>query len=187
MRYCLVSRRHCVLLTATNDDALVISALLTSQDVGRGCVRLNDGFYLRDLAEFRFFLDTIRGYDAACLDNDTWTKSAEESWSIFVAANVWKCSGIAWKPSMRKCPGRKYISDFENFLLDPRLEDFSKSRSSEIIVSTIHKSKGCEYDNVYFSLKGLGDITDKERRMIYVGMTRTRTICYPTTAMSTYS
>lgn len=73
-----------------------------------------------------------------------------------------------------ECPGRKYISDFENFLLESRLEDFSKSRSSEIIVSTIHKSKGCEYDNVYISLKGLGDITDKERRMIYVGMTRAK-------------
>lgn len=73
-----------------------------------------------------------------------------------------------------ECPGRKYISDFENFLLESRLEDFSKSRSSEIIVSTIHKSKGCEYDNVYISLKGLGDITDRERRMIYVGMTRAK-------------
>ena len=161
-------------LTATNDDALVISALLNKSGRRARLIRSNDGFYLRDLAEFRFFLDTIRGYDAACLDNDTWTKSAEVVVEHFRGSECLEMFGNCLEAFNEECPGRKYISDFENFLLESRLEDFSKSRSSEIIVSTIHKSKGCEYDNVYISLKGLGDITDKERRMIYVGMTRAK-------------
>ncbi len=161
-------------LTATNDDALVISALLNKSGRRARLIRSNDGFYLRDLAELRFFLDTIRGYDAACLDNDTWTKSAEMVEEHFRGSECLEMFGNCLEAFNEECPGRKYISDFENFLLESRLEDFSKSRSSEIIVSTIHKSKGCEYDNVYISLKGLGDITDKERRMIYVGMTRTK-------------
>lgn len=161
-------------LTATNDDALVISALLNKSGRRARLIRSNDGFYLRDLAELRFFLDTIRGYDAACLDNDTWTKSAEVVVEHFRGSECLEMFGNCLEAFNEECPGRKYISDFENFLLESRLEDFSKSRSSEIIVSTIHKSKGCEYDNVYISLKGLGDITDKERRMIYVGMTRAK-------------
>lgn len=161
-------------LTATNDDALVISALLNKSGRRARLIRSNDGFYLRDLAELRFFLDTIRGYDAACLDNDTWTKSAEMVVEHFRGSECLEMFGNCLEAFNEECPGRKYISDFENFLLESRLEDFSKSRSSEIIVSTIHKSKGCEYDNVYISLKGLGDITDRERRMIYVGMTRTK-------------
>lgn len=161
-------------LTATNDDALVISALLNKSGRRARLIRSNDGFYLRDLAEFRFFLDTIRGYDAACLDNDTWTKSAEVVVEHFRGSECLEMFGNCLEAFNEECPGRKYISDFENFLLESRLEDFSKSRSSEIIVSTIHKSKGCEYDNVYISLKGLGDITDRERRMIYVGMTRAK-------------
>lgn len=161
-------------LTATNDDALVISALLNKSGRRARLIRSNDGFCLRDLAEFRFFLDTIRGYDAACLDNDTWTKSAEVVVEHFRGSECLEMFGNCLEAFNEECPGRKYISDFENFLLESRLEDFSKSRSSEIIVSTIHKSKGCEYDNVYISLKGLGDITDRERRMIYVGMTRAK-------------
>ena len=161
-------------LTATNDDALVISALLNKSGRRARLIRSNDGFYLRDLAELRFFLDTIRGYDAACLDNDTWTKSAEVVVEHFRGSECLEMFGNCLEAFNEECPGRKYISDFENFLLESRLEDFSKSRSSEIIVSTIHKSKGCEYDNVYISLKGLGDITDRERRMIYVGMTRAK-------------
>lgn len=161
-------------LTATNDDALVISALLNKSGRRARLIRSNDGFYLRDLAELRFFLGTIRGYDAACLDNDTWTKSAEMVVEHFRGSECLEMFRNCLEAFNEECPGRKYISDFENFLLESRLEDFSKSRSSEIIVSTIHKSKGCEYDNVYISLKGLGDITDKERRMIYVGMTRAK-------------
>lgn len=161
-------------LTATNDDALVISALLNKSGRRARLIRSNDGFYLRDLAEFRFFLDTIREFDAACLDNDTWTKSAEVVVEHFRGSECLEMFGNCLEAFNEECPGRKYISDFENFLLESRLEDFSKSRSSEIIVSTIHKSKGCEYDNVYISLKGLGDITDRERRMIYVGMTRAK-------------
>lgn len=161
-------------LTATNDDALVISALLNKSGRRARLIRSNDGFYLRDLAEFRFFLDTIREFDAACLDNDTWTKSAEIVVEHFRGSECLEMFRNCLEAFNEECPGRKYISDFENFLLESRLEDFSKSRSSEIIVSTIHKSKGCEYDNVYISLKGLGDITDRERRMIYVGMTRAK-------------
>lgn len=161
-------------LTATNDDALVISALLNKSGRRARLIRSNDGFYLRDLAELRFFLDTTRGYDAACLDNDTWTKSAEVVVEHFRGSECLEMFRNCLEAFNEECPGRKYISDFENFLLESRLEDFSKSRSSEIIVSTIHKSKGCEYDNVYISLKGLGDITDRERRMIYVGMTRAK-------------
>lgn len=161
-------------LTATNDDALVISALLNKSGRRARLIRSNDGFYLRDLAELRFFLDTIREFDAACLDNDTWTKSAEVVVEHFRGSECLEMFGNCLEAFNEECPGRKYISDFENFLLESRLEDFSKSRSSEIIVSTIHKAKGCEYDNVYISLKGLGDITDRERRMIYVGMTRAK-------------
>lgn len=161
-------------LTATNDDALVISALLNKSGRRARLIRSNDGFYLRDLAEFRFFLDTIREFDAACLDNDTWTKSAEMVVEHFRGSECLEMFRNCLEAFNEECPGRKYISDFENFLLESRLEDFSKSRSSEIIVSTVHKSKGCEYDNVYISLKGLGDITDRERRMIYVGMTRAK-------------
>ena len=161
-------------LTASNDDALVISALLNKSGRRARLIRSNDGFYLRDLAEFRFFLDTIREFDAACLDNDTWTKSAEMVVEHFRGSECLEMFRNCLEAFNEECPGRKYISDFENFLLESRLEDFSKSRSSEIIVSTIHKSKGCEYDNVYISLKGLGDITDRERRMIYVGMTRAK-------------
>ena len=66
------------------------------------------------------------------------------------------------------------MSDFESYLRESQLETFIPGGDSEIIVSTIHKAKGREFDNVYVSLKGLRVITDKERRAVYVAMTRAK-------------
>ena len=58
--------------------------------------------------------------------------------------------------------------------MESDISDFDERRQEEIIVSTIHKSKGHEYDNVFISLKGMQYISDDEKRAIYVGLTRAR-------------
>lgn len=161
-------------LAATNDDALVISALLNRSGRKARLIQSKEGFRLSDLAEFRCFLDAIKEYGSACLDNAKWSEASEavrRRFSDSVCLDLLKNCLAAFDVEY---PGSKYITDFENFLLESRLEDFTRSKDSEVVVSTIHKAKGCEYDNVYISLKGLRDVTDKERRMVYVGMTRAK-------------
>ncbi len=56
-----------------------------------------------------------------------------------------------------------------------RFEDFYDDNGQETIyVSTIHKSKGREFDSVYMMLKNAYANTDEERRKLYVGMTRAK-------------
>ena len=161
-------------LTLTNDDALVISALLNKAGRKARLVQSKEGFRLSDLAELRFFLDLVRESGSSYLDNEGWSKATaavkERFWSSGCLDMVENCLTAFGE----ECPGNKYITDFENFLLESSPEDFLKSGNSEIIVSTIHKAKGREYDNVYISLKGLGGISDTERRTVYVGMTRAK-------------
>ena len=162
------------ILTATNDDALVISALLNKSGRKARLIQSREGFQLSDLAEFRSFLDAIRKYDSACLDDVTWAEAADAVRRRFSDSGCLDLLGNCLAAFNDEYPTRKYITDFENFLLESQLEDFTRSKDSEIVVSTIHKAKGCEYDNVYVSLKGLHNVTDKERRMVYVGMTRAK-------------
>lgn len=73
----------------------------------------------------------------------------------------------------------KYLSDLENFIKESKIEDFghkgdSGSPDDIVTVSTIHKSKGHEYDNVFISLKGINKLTDDERRAVYVAITRAK-------------
>ena len=50
-------------------------------------------------------------------------------------------------------PKKKYRSDLKMFIRESRLEDFLKENSETIFVSTIHKAKGREFDNVFLLAK----------------------------------
>lgn len=71
-------------------------------------------------------------------------------------------------------PKTKYKSDFLNFLSESKLEDFSPSVGTEIVVSTIHKAKGREFDNVYLVQK-INSTGQDKLRATYVGLTRAKT------------
>ena len=173
----ILSDKHsgtvCV-LTYTNDDALVISALLNKAGRKARLIQSRDGFRLSDLAEFKFFLDTIRIAGTASLSNEKWSAALDSVKERFRGSECLEMVENCLAAFNEECPGNKYITDFENFLLESSPEDFTKSKNSEIIVSTIHKAKGREYDSVYISLKGLGRISDCERRAVYVGITRAK-------------
>jgi ATP-dependent DNA helicase RecQ len=60
------------------------------------------------------------------------------------------------------------------FIRESRLEDFINGNGETIIVSTIHKAKGKEFDNVFLMLNGFNPNTDEARRQLYVAMTRAK-------------
>ncbi|MDO8454554.1 MAG: 3'-5' exonuclease, partial [Sulfurimonas sp.] len=65
-----------------------------------------------------------------------------------------------------------YISQWESYIYEIKLEDFQSYHKS-IIVSTIHKSKGMEFDKV-FLLVSENPSSDEKKRLYYVGMTRAK-------------
>lgn len=161
-------------LALTNNDALVISALLNRAGRKARLIQSNDGFRMSDLAEFRCFIDEIDRSGVPCLDSAKWLDAASVVIERFKGSDCLELFENCLAVFGEEYPGNKYISDFEGFLHESGPEDFTNAKNSEVIVSTIHKSKGREYDNVFISLKGLSEISDKERRVIYVGMTRAK-------------
>ena len=67
-----------------------------------------------------------------------------------------------------------YLADFEEFLRESVLEDTFERTASSIVVSTIHKAKGREFDHVYILYASRSFEDDDARRKLYVGMTRAR-------------
>jgi ATP-dependent DNA helicase RecQ len=72
-------------------------------------------------------------------------------------------------------PNRKYKSDLEVFIRESKLEDFINENGESIFVSTIHKAKGKEFDNVFLMLENFNPATDEAKRLLYVAMTRAKT------------
>lgn len=71
-------------------------------------------------------------------------------------------------------PKKKYKSDLEVFIRESKLEDFFNENGETIFVSTIHKSKGKEFDNVFLMLENFKTQTDESKRQLYVAMTRAK-------------
>jgi len=71
-------------------------------------------------------------------------------------------------------PRVRYKSDLEVFIRESKLEDFHGENGETILVSTIHKAKGKEFDNVFLMLEDFNLATDDAKRLLYVAMTRAK-------------
>lgn len=170
--------KTCV-LTNTNDEALRILGLLLKHGKRAKLIQSLDGFKLYNLLEVRVFLNAIdRNLHSPVISDDIWKNAKKELFS-----NYYNSSCI---DNVRRLildfeatHSVKYRTDFEEFLRESNFEDFYDEQDREIIyVSTIHKSKGREFDNVYMMLKNSSGKTDAERRALYVGMTRAKSNLY---------
>lgn len=160
-------------LTSRNEDALIIAALLNRSGQKARLIQSNEGFSLSDLAELHLFIKLIKEQATSVISESVWLSTKQQistrfSESTDLKTALWCINAFETEYST------KYVSDLENFIMESDIADFEERKQGEIIVSTIHKAKGHEYDNVFISLKGLQYITDEEKRAIYVGLTRAR-------------
>ena len=71
-----------------------------------------------------------------------------------------------------------YKTDFDIFLKESSLEDFIRCNTDTVTVSTIHKVKGMEFDNVFLMLDNFVCNDDEDRRQLYVALTRAKNNLY---------
>jgi len=170
-----LSGTSCV-LTRTNEEALQISALLTERGVPARLIQKNDGFSLGNLAEARFFSDKINLWDtgSCTIDEDSWKEAERMLKENFRrSSNLEICLNLVEAFSLSN-PKRKYKSDFRSFLEESSIEDFYKTDNETVTLSTMHKAKGKEFDNVFVVLDRFQINSDEDRRMLYVAMTRAK-------------
>lgn len=168
-------------LTQTNWEAIQVACLLKDKRMPVRLIQSNEGFRLCDMDEMRFF-NRILGSQAEVhlIDEVCWAEAKQAIKNEYCEATSWEiCRGIIQNfEQLYPC---KYRSDWETYLFESKLEDFYAVRGETIVVSTIHKAKGKEFDNVFLLLNDnrdlLGDnqpVTDEKRREIYVALTRAK-------------
>jgi ATP-dependent DNA helicase RecQ len=160
-------------LTLRNEDALILAALLNRQGRKARLIQSNNGFSLQNLAELRTFLNIIKESVSSVIPITVWDKAKTEIQSRYSSSTDLRTAMLCIR-TFEEEYRTKYLSDLETFILESDIADFDTNTSSEIVVSTIHKAKGREFDNVFISLKGLQQINDAEKRAIYVGITRAK-------------
>jgi ATP-dependent DNA helicase RecQ len=174
-------------LAQTNEEAMMLVALLRKHGIKSKLVQSMDDIRFINLAEVRYFMRYIsKRNKAPLIPDDLWDEAKRATFEKYAKSNC--------LPFVKRCVQlfeqvnrAKYHTDLKEFIFDSSIEDFyvipkagtkmsSKQGSggAEVIVSTIHKAKGHEFDDVYLLIADRAHKDDALLRQYYVGMTRAR-------------
>lgn len=161
-------------LTNTNSDAARITGLLIQKGIRAKLIQSTDGFRVINLAEMRYFLKLINQHQSSpVIDEEDWEQAKSQTLNKYQNSTC-----VAYLKTFfnifESINPKKYHNDLFEFLLESNIEDFCISESGTVLVSTIHKSKGREFDTVYMMLNGELADTNERIRKLYVGMTRAK-------------
>lgn len=165
-------------LTNTNDEALRVLSLLTQNGLRAKLLQSNDGFRLYNLAEVRLFLRAIdKRLTSPVISDAIWTSAKEQLALVYRDST---CLSACQKmiSDFEVINRTKYRTDLEEFIKESNYEDFCGDQADGIMVSTIHKAKGREFDSVYMLLNQVSTRTDESKRKLYVGLTRAKKEIY---------
>ena len=167
------------ILTTRNSEATRVVGLLKKQGVHAKLIQSNEGFDLYNLIEIRYFLLKLaKGQSSPLISDDKWESAKQDLASLYgSSSNLPLCQSILEAFELAN-PKGKYQSDFEIFLHESKIEDFASDENGAIVVSTIHKSKGREFDEVILMLDRAAVDSDEAKRALYVGMTRAKNGLY---------
>ena len=116
--------------------------------------------------------------DIFLIDDDVWEQAKKELQTVFQnSSKLESCLGLI-RDFETINPKRRYKSDLELFIRESKLNDFFGESGETIFVSTIHKVKGMEFDNVFLMLDNFVCNDDEARRQLYVALTRAKNNLY---------
>ena len=161
-------------LTQTNEEAVILVALLRKHGIQSKLIQSMEGFRFSNLAEVKYLLKYISQKLSTPLIPD-------ELWEEAKRATFTKYDGSLSVPYLEQCVKQfeqiyraKYSTDLWEFVFESSVEDFCDVSNAEVVVSTIHKAKGREFDDVYMLIADSPYKDEKLFRQLYVGMTRAK-------------
>lgn len=162
------------ILTQTNEEAVIIVALLHKYGLNGKLVQSMDGFRFWNMAEVRMFLKFIDcETHTPVISDDVWERAKQRTFEMYAGSSslnyLRQC--IALFEQTNKA---KYNADFKEFVFESSVEDFCDLSGADVVVSTIHKAKGREFDDVYMLISKPQHIMDEMLRRYYVGATRAK-------------
>jgi ATP-dependent DNA helicase RecQ len=164
------------ILTKTNQQAMTITGLLIKDCIKAKLIESTTEFKLFNMAEFRYFYKTLNDEgNTSIISEVAWQEAKLKLERVFNrSAHLETVLNII--SNYEKENVVKYLSDLKVFLLESTFDEFIDSDT--LLVSTLHKSKGREFDNVFILYEGNDILNDEEKRLLYVGMTRAKQNLY---------
>ncbi len=165
-------KRSIGLLTHTNEDAEILTGLLLKEGISAQLIQSNRGFKLHLLYEMDWF---IHLFDEECpvITKDSWDTNIYKFKEKHSSSSLFSNMVEIFNEFHVLYPEKKYLTDLVEHVSESKLEDLYRNKSNHVIVSTIHKSKGREFDVTILMLnKPIAG--EAELRAVYVALTRAK-------------
>ena len=163
-------------LTHTNDESVMITSLLKQEGIPASLVSDKQGFSLRVILEiktFTFFIFQNIQDGFGLITEEVWESKKTQLYALYAESkNLDLVKRII--ESFEKVNLKKFKSVWIAFLREIRIEDFYHPEKETVFVSTMHKSKGKEFDNVFILLNNYPLQAEEQKRVVYVAMTRAK-------------
>lgn len=164
--------RTCV-LTRDNQEANYVAGLLNEKGQKAQLVQENSKLTLYSLSEVRdFIIDVTNDGNNNVISQEKWDISFENFYGINKDSINFSVCENALKVFDRNSGKHKFYSDLKEFMQESLYDDYIVT--DNIVVSTLHKSKGKEYDNVFILYNKENILKEDEKRLLYVGFTRAK-------------
>lgn len=167
--------QNCAVLAYTNAEVMRLYSLLDARGITVKYILDRDGFSLKNLVEIVYFDQVLSE-----ISKHEGLYHAEDFREAFILTQV-RFKGSKNLPLLEKVIDKfliesltYHISQWLAYLDEIKFEDF-ESYHNTVTVSTIHKSKGMEFENVIVLVSpDRMPQKDEEYRLFYVGMTRAK-------------
>jgi len=165
--------QNSAILAYTNDEVLRLYSHLNAKGINAKYILDREGFQLKNIVEIIYFDQVLSNIKK---DDSLYT---EEDFKEALLVTQVRFKGSKNLPLLEQVIDKflleshtYHISQWLAYLDEIKLEDF-ESYHKTVTVSTIHKSKGMEFDNVVLLVKDIPK-NDNDFRLYYVGMTRAK-------------
>lgn len=162
-------------LTYTNDEAYQLMGLLLQKKIPTRLIQSNEGFNLLQLDEIKYFFKALDlKENTFTISEEQWTKAKRLLYSRYKHSKNFPLCVEIIKLYQNLNSKVKYISDFKNFIEESKLEDFISTDTDTVLVSTVHKAKGKEFDTIFLMLQNIDLQREDIKRTTYVALTRAK-------------
>jgi len=164
------------ILVRTNEQGLLINTFLRDAGVKTKMITGLDGFRLDQLLEMRTLTNLLKESvdDSGFIYNDDWDEAKAEFSYKYNARRYFSTCKEAILKFEEHYPKRKQIVEWYEYVREIKMEDAVNVDADAIVIATMHKAKGKEFDRVYLLLDNYDFSSSEARRLVYVGCTRAK-------------
>ena len=165
------------ILTRTNEETMQVAYELEQRGLHATIAQSMGGFRFGNLAEVRYFLKQLGGKNEVTISKEMWNEAKQRTLETYASST---CLSIMqhFFSDFEITHQFYYRSDLREYIFESNIEDFIANDDKSVFVSTIHKAKGREFDNVYLMSAIPNGRNVDDMRSYYVGLTRAKRNLY---------